>query len=164
MNRVLMWTLLLTFRFRLHHADSTDLGSFCEPDALIPDELIHCGSCDGRCGNPPATGFGFESLLQCNCDQWCLLYGDCCRNFQNICPQEFTKAERVIADYPNQHGHQKFHCRQDVVTMTTCPDGSACQYSEQLNDDVNTFVPMYDVTNNIHYVSGYCGCAMALSM
>ena len=139
--------------FQMHDSVTADLGSFCQPDAVIPDDLIHCGSCEGRCGNPEATRSG---LLQCNCDQLCLLYGDCCRDFQAHCSEEFINAQGVIARFPNQHGRQNFKCRQDVLTMATCLDGSPCQYSETLNDDVNTFVPMYDITKDIHYVSGYC--------
>ena len=162
MIRVLLWVWVCV-TFQTHDSVTADLGSFCEPDAEIPDDLIHCGTCEGRCGNP-ATGTGYE-LLQCNCDQLCLLYGDCCRDFQALCSHEFIKAQEVIAAFPNQNGHQNFKCRQHVFVMATCSDGSPCRYSETLNDDVNTFVPMYDVTKDIHYVSGYCAlCNMAVNV
>ena len=59
---------------------------------------------------------------------------------------------RIYTDYQCQWfegpGHQ--------MVIHTCPDGSECEFTRELNDDVNTFVPMYDVHRGVHYISGQC--------
>ena len=40
--------------------------------------------------------------------------------------------------------------------ITTCLDGSDCEFTTELNEDPNTFVPMYDIHRSVHYISGQC--------
>ena len=39
--------------------------------------------------------------------------------------------------------------------ITTCPDGSECEFSLDMND-LDTYLPMYDTHRGIHYISGQC--------
>ena len=42
------------------------------------------------------------------------------------------------------------------LMLHTCSDGSECEFTAELNEDVNTFVPMYDIHRGVHYVSWQC--------
>ena len=141
------------------------LKPLCEPDAQIPDDLIQCGSCTNRCGtktNPDNLRFGGSAL--CSCDELCGYHDDCCQDFQELCPMEFENMQRRIAQYPSTFHHTDFECMyfdgefggKENVVIHTCPDGSKCEFIGQLNEDVNTFVPMYDVHRGVHYISGQC--------
>ena len=150
---------MLVFFFCLFcvHAQTThatSLEAFCDADVAVPDDLIHCGSCSGRCGS--GSSMDSSSRPICNCDKFCLLYGDCCHDFKETCFGVFVEAYAVRAPFLQQFGSQQFKCVSDIMVMATCSNGSACAYSTVLNDDVNTFVPMYDVTKKVHYISGYC--------
>ena len=136
------------------------LKPLCEPDAQIPDDLIQCGSCTNRCGtktNPDNLRFGGNAL--CSCDELCGYHDDCCQDFQELCPMEFENMQRRIAQYSCTFHHTDFECSTfygEYMVIHTCPDGSKCEFTSQLNDDVNTFVPMYDVHRGVHYISGQC--------
>ena len=137
------------------------LKPLCEPDAEIPDDLIQCGSCENRCGtktNPDDLTFGGSAL--CSCNELCGYYDDCCQVFQELCPVEFENMQRRIAQYSPTFHHTDFECStfygvKENLVIETCPDGSKCEF-KQLNEDVNTFVPMYDVHRGVHYISGQC--------
>ena len=143
------------------------LEPLCEPDAEIPEDLIQCGSCTSRCGtktNPDNLKFGGNAL--CSCDELCGYHDDCCQDFQELCPMEFENMQRKIAQYSSTFHHTDFECRsfysdfyreyKENLVIHTCPDSSKCEFTQQLNDDVNTFVPMYDVHRGVHYISGQC--------
>ena len=135
-------------------AHATSLETFCDPDVAVPDDLIHCGSCSGRCGS--GSSMDSSSRPICNCDKLCLLYGNCCHDFKETCFGVFVEAYAVKAPFSQQIGSQQFKCISDILVMATCSNGSVCAFNNALNDDVNTFVPMYEVNKNVHYISGYC--------
>ena len=151
-TKLLLFLTLFCLHIKTTHA--TSLETFCNPDSAVPDELIHCGSCSGRCGSGSSADSSSRPI--CNCDRLCLLYEDCCHDFKETCFGVFVEAYAVKAPFLQQFGNEHFKCVSHVLVLATCSNGSACAYSNVLNDDVNTFVPMYDVTRNIHYVSGYC--------
>ena len=141
------------------------LEPLCESDAEIPDDLIQCGSCRNRCGtktNPYDLKFGGNAL--CSCDELCGYHDDCCRDFQELCPMEFENMQGRIAQYSSTFLHTDFECTsfygdyefEGNLVIHTCPDGSKCEFTRQINEDVNTFVPMYDVHRGVHYISGQC--------
>ena len=138
---------------------ATSLEAFCNPDVAVPDDLIHCGSCSGRCGSGSSKDSSSRPI--CNCDKLCLLYGDCCHDFKETCFGVFVEAYAVRTPFLQQIGSQQFKCVSDVLVVVTCSNGSTCAYNNGLNDDVNTFVPMYDVNKNVHYISGYCAMCNA---
>ena len=138
------------------------LKPLCEPSAQIPDDLIQCGSCESRCGtktDPNDLSYGGKAM--CSCDEFCGYYGDCCQDFQDLCPMEFKNLQGRFEQYPSTFHRNDFECRsfegyRNNLVVHTCPDGSECEFTEELNEDVNTFVPMYDVHRGVHYISGQC--------
>ena len=72
--------------------------------------------------------------------------------------------KRRIAQYSPTFHHTDFEYTsfygdyeyKENLVIHTCPDGSKCEFTSQINDDVNTFVPMYDVHRGVHYISGQC--------
>ena len=143
------------------------LEPLCEPDAEIPDNLIQCGSCENRCGtktNPNDLKY-LGPGDTCSCDKLCGYHGDCCQDFQVFCPKETQQFEEQSGLYPPRHTRDDFKCvslSYDFFKSTknlmvhTCPDDTECEFAPRLNEDVNTFVPMYDVHRGVHYISGQC--------
>ena len=144
------------------------LKLLCEPDAEIPDDLIQCGSCENRCGTKtnPNDLWSYGGRAMCSCDEFCGYYDDCCQDFRELCPMEFENLESRIEQFPSAFHRKDFECRsfklgfegryEKHLVIHTCPDGSECEFTEELNEDVNTFVPMYDVHRGFHYISGQC--------
>ena len=182
----MFWALHLTYLCALYCGMKLVFGQgdFCDPGTPIPSDLPHCGSCINRCetkvhetddttvngrkqltqGNINVSDIGLLDIkittgpqrYKCFCDKLCLLYGDCCKDFKEECSFDFEEADRVISKFPN-YGHKYFSCVSNVLVMSTCADGvTKCQFSSGLNDDVNTFVPIYDMSRDVHYISGYC--------
>ena len=91
---------------------------------------------------------------------------DCCQDFEEFCPDEYNKYLRTSLSYPFVHGHEDFKCvslengfmkQINTLMVHTCAfDGSECEFAPELNEDVNTFVPVYDIHRGVHYVSGQC--------
>ena len=147
--------------------DGDPLKPLCEANAEMPDDLIQCGSCNSRCGftsNPDSLQFP-SAGAQCSCDKFCSFHGDCCQDFQQFCPKEFQYSQNASVLYPFTRNFKDFDCETlttghrrtvDNLMITTCPDGSECEFTPELNEDVNNFVPMYDIHRGVHYISGYC--------
>ena len=139
------------------------LEQLCEPDAEIPDDLIQCGSCRNRCGAKidPEDLFSPRPGDQCACDKFCGFHGDCCEDFQDFCPKEFLHFRKASEQYPFTRSYNDYQCRwfqgaESHMVISSCPDGSKCNFTGRLNEDVNTFVPMYDVHRGVHYINGQC--------
>ncbi len=170
--------VLVFFVFVIHSAFAVDflpekrptgdpLLPMCEPGAAIPDDLISCGTCSSKCGTKtdPSSVDRLFSGQPCSCDTFCGFSGDCCRDFAQFCPDEFQNFQMISEQHPFQRSPQDFQCinfegefgrRNENLMIDTCTDGSPCRYSRSLNEDPNTFVPMYDSHRGVHYVSGHC--------
>lgn len=73
--------------------DSFKVGSFgwMLDDSKIPPDDPRClgrMTCKGRCGDFFGTEKPLESL--CACDEDCNFFGDCCKDYQDYCPQGVT--------------------------------------------------------------------------
>ena len=139
------------------------LEELCEPDAEIPDDLIECGSCRDRCGTKidPEDLFSLRPGQQCACDKFCGFHGDCCEDFQEFCPKEFLHFRKTSEQYPPTRRYNDYRCfpfqgAKSHIVIHTCPDGTECEFTARISEDVNTFVPMYDVHRGVHYISGQC--------
>ena len=160
------------------HAGCADFDFCCDDfQATCPDEYA-VTSCSNRCGNKayPDDLICFGGPRLCSCDQYCGFHGDCCSDFQQSCPEEFQDFRKTLELYPFNRTFHDFHCTsfpsQDEpseennyttfqgsiynLMITTCLDGSDCEFTTELNEDVNTFVPMYDIHRGVHYISGQC--------
>ena len=144
------------------------LVPLCEPNVEIPDDLKQCGSCNNRCGtktNPDDLKSPVRSHT-CSCDEFCGFHGDCCQDFETFCPDHYDKYLESALLHPFTHKYDDFKCvsltagfltQINTLMIHTCLiDGSECEFTSKLNEDVNTFVPMYDIHRGVHYISGYC--------
>ena len=141
----------------------TLLGALCEADAAIPDDLIQCGSCNNRCGLKSDSDVVplNSDRVSCSCDKFCGFHGDCCQDFRGFCQNEYMEFQDASTKYSSTQTHGDFECKNfgsywSNLVIHTCPDGSMCEFRDDLNEDVNTFVPMYDIHRGVHYVSWQC--------
>ena len=170
MNGILL-VINLLFATKVSN-DQPPLQQFCKPkpDVKIPDDLIHCGTCQDRCGtvmNPDHFLYcsDIEQRYLCSCDKFCQFYGDCCKDFQEFCIEELKNFKDISKQYPFKHNPSDFICKsfstvegnnlQNLV-IDTCPDGSKCEFTTVVKGDVDTCLPEYDVHRGIHYISEKC--------
>ena len=62
---------------------------YCDGDSLVDGiSLKSCPSCQGQCGE---VGTVKKSRVQCSCDRACLVYRDCCPDFEMHCMEQYTQ-------------------------------------------------------------------------
>ena len=146
------------------------LEKFCEAGAKIPNNLIKCGTCKNRCGtklNPEhfQQHPNMKPKYLCSCDKFCSFHGDCCKDFQNSCPDEFEKFQYISERYPFKHDPSDFICRKFNImgnnkffnlVINTCLDGSECDVMQKIDSDINTFPSMYDIHRGVHHINEKC--------
>ena len=128
------------------------------------------GTCENRCGakiNPDSFSSNSEEKQLCSCDQYCRFNGDCCGDFQVFCSHfKFPDVQKISGEHTEiKQSGSDFMCQRFRnlegggffnLVIHTCPDGSECQFKSHMNDDIDTFLPMYDTYRGIHYISGQC--------
>ena len=62
----------------------------------------------------------------------------------------------LTEDEPSEENNYETFRWSNNLMITTCLDGSGCEFTPELNIDANTFVPMYDIHRGVHYISGQC--------
>ena len=118
----------------------------------------------------------FGGLRLCSCDQYCGFHGDCCPDFPQFCPEESQDFRKALELYPFNRSFRDFQCRgfpsEDEpreennyttfqgsiynLMITIYLDDSDCEFTPELNEDVNTIVALYDIHRRVHYISGQC--------
>ena len=73
--------------------------------------------------------------------------------------------------YPFNRTFKDFQCKSFLETVknltipdkyfhafmiSTCPDGTKCEFTTELSEDVNNSTPMYDVHRGVHCITGQC--------
>ena len=147
----------------------SSLEQFCDPGVAIPDGLIKCGTCKNRCGtiiNPDHFQCPDREIKHlCSCDKFCKFHGDCCNDFKSSCSDEFKTYQDILQKYPSKQRPDDFICQTfktvgnvnfQYLVIHTCSDGSQCVFTSTMNDDITTFVPVYDIHRGIHYISEQC--------
>ncbi len=143
------------------------IDAACITGDLVPADLISCGSCEERCGSTsdPDSVDTLGSKGGCACDAACGYHNDCCSDFQQFCPKEFQDFGNSSRTHAPTFSPEDFRCVSfstslgesfNSLVVFSCPDGTECQHSSQLNEDVNTFVPMFDPNRGVHFISGHC--------
>ena len=71
-------------------APSTEVQDMASELSLCSQgDIIRRISCRDRCGQSPDTS---DSPGQCRCDLDCFVYGDCCQDINDVCPDVFVEA------------------------------------------------------------------------
>ena len=66
--------------------------AFCNATAPAPGRtFLKCSSCMNRCGALKNFTIG----IYCSCDSNCVAYGDCCVDFEEICPDQFNASSSL---------------------------------------------------------------------
>ncbi|CAH1774087.1 unnamed protein product [Owenia fusiformis] len=108
-------------------------------------------TCRGRCGQ---MNNYTNALWLCSCDAACPVYGDCCKDFNDVCDNHTYNSEMeevfVCKDIgPGQYIYMKQSCRpdyNDVDIIQKC-------YGES---GVEGVVPVTDELTNVVYVNYFC--------
>ncbi|GFN73787.1 hypothetical protein PoB_000029300 [Plakobranchus ocellatus] len=68
--------------------------------ALDPDTYMIAAkaryTCENRCGNVPEHR---KDLYSCACDEVCIPYKDCCRDFSVVCPSLYARGHSIYYDF-----------------------------------------------------------------
>ena len=120
-----------------HHVYSLDSTVFCKENGIpaTAKTLSECSSCLGRCGDI----LNKTNNKPCSCDVLCMVHGDCCGDFKQFCPEDYTTAQTIAKHY----GGLKSTCvdvndvpfaRRPTPThaamITTCSNDSApCNFN-----------------------------------
>ncbi|CAH1787859.1 unnamed protein product [Owenia fusiformis] len=147
--------------------NETVTGTINTPDNLTIstaslDDLNSCGydistytcmenTCRGRCGQ---INNYTNALWLCSCDAACHVYGDCCKDFNDVCGNRTYSIEmeesfvcKNIGD--GQYVYMKQSCRPDYNNVDII---QKC-YGE---DGVEGIIPVTDELTNVVYVNYFC--------
>ena len=163
---ILIHSLLPTSRAQ---SENIPLIKICERDVTIPDVPAKCGICENRCGtklNPDHFQCPHREIKHlCSCDKFCTFHGDCCKDFNTSCPEEFKEFQDISEQYPLKHESTDFICKGfDTVeglifhnlVINTCADKSSCELTTKVQEDTYALLPVYDIHREVHYISGQC--------
>ena len=136
--------------------------SFCHSGASLEDiSLDDCGSCQGRCG--VLNNMQRQEGL-CSCDSACVVYDDCCWDFQQQCPELHERAVDIrnafdvmpssicFSMYVDTHPSGN----ENVLLINSC-EGTTCDHPKLIGvPDPHTQVPVQDLDTGIFYINFNC--------
>ncbi len=126
----------------------------CRKDS-IPDALttaVTCGTCTNRCG---AQSYIHDkrhdkNMRACSCDLFCILYLDCCTDFEQLCHVEHNEALLLSNKYPNAH----VKCNRGVHMLASCqPDGNSCEVHDNIWYDS---IPVIESDTSVMFINADC--------
>ena len=100
---------------------------------LYPSVLYLCletMSCIGSCGNSLSMGRD-DPVKVCSCDFLCKLYGDCCDDFDHMCPSEALKLNHRLEQLI--FANKTFECVNGVQMVTQCAAGQSPSTHDRSN-------------------------------
>ena len=122
---------------------------YCEP-GTPPPPPTGCPSCQSQCGHTS----GYNDTM-CSCDTSCVVYGDCCEDFKDVCPSEALKASQTDPRMLNMA--TKCVDLADTsasAVIESCLDGSLC--ASRNKGQLNRYLPVIDVTTELQYSHAEC--------
>ena len=135
---------------------------YCNVSTFSEEQVLaECSSCSGRCGDVN----NMETRARCSCDNSCLLYKDCCPDFQSQCPEQYGDSLSRVAD---GYGVAGFQCQtrvafidngykeEDYLIITNCIDGSECLQSYNGEFNLELGLPVLDAETGMYYISLAC--------
>ena len=137
-------------------------SDFCYPEAnLTAISLDDCGSCHGRCG--ALNNMDRQEGL-CSCDSACMVYDDCCWDFQQECPELHERAAAIRGGFEVLPSAMCFLLsirtfpaeRRFALLINSC-GGNSYNYVEITSiPDLYTQVPVLDMDTGIYYINLNC--------
>ena len=84
--------------------------NYCDATVTAPKTtFLNCSLCMNRCGDLKY----FSQHIYCSCDPGCVAYGDCCVDFEQVCPNQFKASSSMRKHFQNQ--------KTDCYTIRTIP-------------------------------------------
>ena len=133
---------------------------FCHPGANLAEiSLDDCGSCQGRCE-------GLNTLNKreglCSCDSACMVYDDCCWDFQHECSELHDRAVSIRNAFEVTPSSicfaMKMHTgrRNEVLLINSC--GGTLYEPPTISNipDPYSQVPVLDLDTGIFYINVNC--------
>ncbi|XP_066269404.1 uncharacterized protein [Branchiostoma lanceolatum] len=132
---------------------------------------------DGRCRLPihisckERCGIHYVDAERCNCDKDCRVFGDCCKDFEEVCSD--------IAEMTPDHRDKKWRCVPGFFKGTSswlvgdCPDDWADDVTrQQCIKDVDSFnpsdltyrMPVQEVSTSVPYKNIFCAFCNNISL
>ena len=154
------------------HPDFLKFGYCDATDTAPKTTYLNCSSCMNRCGGIK----DFRSKIYCSCDPGCVAYGDCCVDFEQVCPNQFKASSSMRKHFQ----HRKTDCytirtvplsdKGIVGIRTIVPSRNAYNFvaicgqtgvecnrtSPYALLDPNLAIPVTDTTTGINYVNYNC--------
>ena len=143
-----------------------DNPDYCNSTTALPKQtLLNCSSCKNRCND--TKNFSFD--VYCSCDTNCVVYGDCCSDFEQACPSQFNLSTTLRAHFQYRkidcykvrifHEEYKFTDRFTKYNfVAVCGEtGTVCNRTSVYNISTpNTAIPVTDSKTGINYVNYQC--------
>ena len=119
---------------------------------LAEVSLPICGSCQYRCGE-----VNTRSPASCSCDSACVVYGDCCLDFQEKCPEIHKRANGIRDTFEGEPRAKCLHIGDRNVTLiNSCVRTVYGYHAIRGIPDVHTQVPVLDLDTGIFYINLNC--------
>ena len=138
--------------------EDTPINICRSSDTPIPTPPVTCESCKSRCGDT------FNPGRKCVCNPSCVAYGDCCMDFEESCPDEFTASISLRKHFK----YRKTKCQsvrvalneygipqsEDLTFVAVCGQtGYICNSTSPYNLlEPNLAVPVTDTDSGVTYM------------
>ena len=134
--------------------------SFCQVGASVEEiSLDDSGSCQGRCG---ALNTMNKQQGLCSCDSACMVYGDCCWDFQQECPALHERAVNICNVFDIAPSSTCFTVEAEgfwiekVLLINSCERMIYGHPEITSTPDPHTQIPVLDLDTGIFYINFKC--------
>ena len=130
-------------------------------DSLISGlhSSLSCLSCKNRCGSKEKiTADPYDPRGACNCDESCVLFGNCCPDIVDVCPGiniKMTSFE-LLTRRPNTECYWQGMCYDEAMYLliNDCPFSE--RVCERTTEKAITGIPVVDLDTHISYSNALC--------
>ena len=133
---------------------------FCHSGANLAEiSLDDCGSCNGRC-----EGLNTMNRREglCSCDSACVVYDDCCWDFQQECPELHDRGAAIRNSFDVTPSSICFSMemhdgwRRNVLLINSCGETTYAPATISNIPDPHSQVPVLDLDTGIFYINVNC--------
>ena len=141
--------------------NTPDFGSYCDNKIKaqnFPKDMMEC-----RSRNVESL-YSFTSGFACQCDALCIVFGDCCNDFEEdlIGPNSVTNFQDVelycisteASNNPSREGLGFYLIISCLKEYSNSSIVSMCMFPHHDNDDIRLYIPVE--VNGLVYRNAYC--------
>ena len=158
-----MYLSILLLINTYHHVYFVDSANFCNGNRIpsVDRELSECNSCSGICGNI------INETQPCSCDDLCVLYRDCCADFDQYCTRRYVTAQYTSKYYGpvqsscidiNEARYEMTSTPTFSMMVTGCYNDSVlCEYNMlNISFILEHGSPVIDILYGVMFVNAKC--------